>query len=293
MGLQLRVDLTATSLILIGMVLTSIVGPKEEINYSPAQLLELCLQPAFLAAMSALLLALSGCAAAMWLKRASIARSAELNPSNPNMCHVVMVAFAASGPGAICNILLKAISEMIAQNHWLEVIAPVVLLAPAAVLQLNFINRGLRYYPLTVFFPIYNTTLVFGNTTCGAIFFEEYKILFGNSVNTMVFLFGIAFVSAGILCFAWRSIGTADTTESNTSSNTNSHTNSQANQSWSNRESLRLPLQAEQEIASVQCVGLATSIGECAIGALEQLGSGSGRNVTSSRCGDNVGIAEA
>jgi len=212
--LQLRVDLTATSLILIGMTLTSIVGPKEEINYSPAELLKLCLEPAFMISMSALLLALGGCVTAMWLKRATITRAAELNPCNPNMFHVVMVAFAAAGPGAIANILLKTISEMIAQNVWLECIAPVILLAPAAVLQLNFINRGLRLYPQTVFFPIYNTLLVFGNTTCGAIYFEEFKILFQHSVNTTIFLLGILFVFAGILCFARRSNDTAEATES-------------------------------------------------------------------------------
>jgi len=250
--LQLRVDLTATSLIMIGMIMTSAVGPKKEINYSPTELLQLCKKPEFLAALSLLLLALSGCIAAMWLKRERMAQEAELNPSSPNMWHVVMVAFAASGPGAISNILLKTISEMIAQNHWLECLAPIVLLAPAAVSQLNFINRGLRHYPLTVFFPIYNTLLVFGNTTCGAIYFQEFKILFRHWVNTAVFLLGILFVSAGILCFACRGIGITDTVGSSISS--------QTNQAQTNQQSLRESLRAEQ--ASVQCVDLATSVAE-------------------------------
>jgi len=269
--LQLRVDLTATLLILTGMVMTSAVGPKQEINYSPTELLQLCMRPGFLAVMSALLLALIGCFTVMWLKRASVARAAERNPSNPNIGHVVIVAFAATGPGAISNILLKTVSEMIAQNDWLQCLASVVLLVPFAVLQLNFINRGLRYYPQTVFFPIYQTMLVVGNTTLGAIYFKEFKILFLHRANATVFLLGMLFVSAGILCFAQRSVGTTEVTEAD-------HCRS---------------LQTEQDIASVQCVGLAASFGERAIGALEQLGSGSGVNVTSSRCGDNVGCAES
>jgi len=212
--LQLRVDLTATPLILIGMALTSTVGPKTEINYSPAELVQLCLEPAFLTAMSVLLLALGGCVRAMWLKRTLITRAAELNPCNPNMFHVVMLAFAAAGFGAMANILLKTVSEMIAQNLWLDCIALVILLAPAACLELNFINRGLRYYPQTVFFPIYNTFLVFGNTTCGAIYFKEFKILFQDRVNATMYFLGILSIFAGILRFAGRSSGTAEATES-------------------------------------------------------------------------------
>jgi len=64
------------------------------------------------------------------------------------------------------------------------------LVAPFALVQINFINRGLHLYPQTLFFPVYSSLLVLANTLFGALYYEEYMHLLSTPSDFGYFVFG-------------------------------------------------------------------------------------------------------
>ena len=79
-------------------------------------------------------------------------------------------------------------------------------MAPFAVVQINFINRGLALYPQTLFFPVYSSMLVLANTIFGALYYEEYLNLLTTPSDFGYFVFGCLLIVQGINLFRWRTL---------------------------------------------------------------------------------------
>merc|ERR1712217_624576 len=69
--------------------------------------------------------------------------------------------------------------------------------------QVQAINRGLRLYPQTVFFPVYSSLLVLANTLFGICFFREDEGMLGIT-DVALFGLGIAFICIGISMYSLR-----------------------------------------------------------------------------------------
>jgi len=129
-------------------------------------------------------------------------------PQNPHLPHVLRPAIAAALCGAAANIGLKAIGELIRSHAavW-RVLFCGLLVMPAAMFQVNFINRGLFLYPQSIFMSVYGAVLVLSNTVFGAIFYREYVDLLSSISRFMCFSFGCVLILAGISLFQFREPG--------------------------------------------------------------------------------------
>jgi len=202
-------DAPATALILLGCCLTTSFGD----HSSPGQLsvddlLHFATQPLFMACMLMGTLWELVLITEMRQLHEEMERLALRRPQNPYLPHVLRPAIAAALCGAAANIGLKAIGELIRWHVgvWL-VLFCALLFAPAALLQVNFINRGLFLYPQSIFMSVYGAVLVLTNTVFGAIFYREYLDLLSSVSRFMCFSSGCVLILAGISLFRYRAHG--------------------------------------------------------------------------------------
>jgi len=203
-GRQRWPDLPATALITAGTILTTIFGSHTELDYSFEEMEELFEAPTFLVSLACLVCATAASVTYMSLRRTDIELSAMTRPTNPKICHVFLPAFAAASTGCIANIFLKVVGELFATHGemW-QIAACLPFLATLGGAQLNYLNRGLRLYMQTVFFPIYSALLMLSNTVFGMIFFREYEALLDQG-RWIGFAAGTALVVTGIVMFTLR-----------------------------------------------------------------------------------------
>lgn len=201
-------DFMAMALICAGCILSTTTGAHEDNvkNLTLHDMLRLIFDPVFIVAF--LIFGSSVIATILYeLRNAEqINKAALTNPNNPPMHHVVLPAWAAAGCGGITNIFLKGFSKMVeSQQPATHLIACIVLgVIPFASLQINFLNRGLRLYLLTIFFPTYNAMLLLNNTICGALFYHEYNQVIKSAGRTTLFALGVVSVVVGISMFRYR-----------------------------------------------------------------------------------------
>lgn len=198
-------DVPAGVLILLGTAFTTVAGPRHDSDFSGAQLTELLGGAAFLLALAMLVVVVTACLCYMRCFAAQIEDSAKARPTNPVVFEVLLPAIVASCLGALVNIGLKAFGELVKSGaaFWY---CFVWLLAAAsfAIFQLNYVNRGLRLYMQTVYFPVYNSLLVVTNTFLGLIFYNEYEDLLEDVRRCLIFAFGIVVIVIGICMFRLR-----------------------------------------------------------------------------------------
>lgn len=203
-------DLPATALILMGVVLTTSMGPHKDLVHVPGlpALERLATRPLTLALLAALAASLAACAARQRLRRSDIEEESAEFFEAPNLKHLLLPAWLAAGIGGITNIGMKVLGEFfVAGAPGLQVLGALLLgVACPAVLQQQSLNNGLRLYPQTVFFPVYSSLLVLANTILGLIFFEEYAILIRKQQESAIvgFGMGLVIVAMGIVLFSWR-----------------------------------------------------------------------------------------
>jgi len=141
----------------------------------------------------------------MRVRRGEIERLASEQQHNPHLPHVLMPALAAALCGAVANIGLKGVGELVkGRSPMLHVTLCALLVAPAALIQINFINRGLFLYPQSVFLSVYGAVLVLANTVYGAFYFEEYRALLSSTPRFAFFSFGCMMIISGIWLFKLR-----------------------------------------------------------------------------------------
>lgn len=201
-------DLPATVLILLGVVITTGTGAhKDSVTvFGIGQLQGLAMRPIALVVMFGLAVSVAASAVRQLHTRARIEEEAAERFDTPNLHHLLLPAWSAAGAGCITNVGLKVLGELMAAGaSRLQLWAALTfLVVPSALVQQQAMNKGLRLYPQTVFFPIYSALLVLTNTVFGALFFEEYLSLDGRG-RSGLFVLGIGLVMAGISLFSQRS----------------------------------------------------------------------------------------
>merc|ERR1711972_805597 len=121
---------------------------------------------------------------------------------SPSILKVVLPAWAAAGTATLTNIALKVFSELLKISLHAGIICFSLCVFPCAMVQIQSINRGLRLYPQTVFFPIYGSLLVLANSLFGSLIFQEYLGMASQKI--VLFGFGVSFVMAGISLYSQR-----------------------------------------------------------------------------------------
>mmetsp|Transcript_86436 Transcript_86436/g.217634 ORF Transcript_86436/g.217634 Transcript_86436/m.217634 type:complete len:176 (+) Transcript_86436:2-529(+) len=147
----------------------------------------------------------------MILWRDSLAECAKRRALNPNVLEVLLPSIAAGGAGCLTNIALKAVGVLLrASAPGVEIFTWAVLVALPALVQLNYLNRGLQLYPQTVFLPIYTAILVLLSTVVGAIFYEEHTELMAQPRWQHLFTLGVTWIVTGISLFTFREPESSD-----------------------------------------------------------------------------------
>lgn len=206
--LQPLPDITASVLILLGMVLTTMTGDHggDAVAMDLDRMRHLLAHEGFLMSLVCLAVAMVSGLVYMYLRREAIEEAAAVRPSNPPLHHLLLPAVMYAGFGCLTNISLKAVAELIASGVPLIVcgLAALVLIVPVACLQLNFLNRGLRLYLQVIFFPVSSAALLITNTVYGTVYYQEYSTFVHDPLNLVIFVIGVIFIAIGINTFQLR-----------------------------------------------------------------------------------------
>jgi len=197
-------DLPATGLIILGTIMTMTGGAHKEREYTPHLMWMLMWEPRFLACLFALLLCVTGTVCYMCVHSKAIEASARSRQLNPNIVEVLLPAIVAGGAGSFSNIGLKGIGVLL-RSGWsfVEILPWGLLAAAAALVQINYVSRGLRLYQQTIFLPIYQSMLVLMSSVFGMVFYQEYRQL--GLRDAASFFMGVAGIVSGVRLFACRS----------------------------------------------------------------------------------------
>lgn len=209
--LQRFPDAPATAMILCGCFLTTAFGDHDRTEpYLLSDLIHLATRPVFSATVLLGVVCEFSVLSHMRRSRQEMERLASERKENPYLAHVVLPAIAAALCGAVANIGLKGVGELVkAGSPVYQVLGCVLVVAPAAVAQVNFINRGLFLYPQSIFLSVYSALLVLANTIYGALFYEEYRVLLGSWMHFALFTLGCLIIVQGIWLFKLRKPGKA------------------------------------------------------------------------------------
>merc|ERR1712032_96770 len=190
-------DLLATLLILIGTVLTTFMGAHKDLEVSSIhQLQQLALRPEALILMGGILMTVGTSVLLQLLHCKRIEDESTSRFESPSMVKVILPAWAAAGTATLTNIALKVFSELLKISFHAGMVCFSTCVFPSAMVQIQSINRGLRLYPQTVFFPIYSSLLVLANSFFGSLIFKEYIEM--TTQKIVLFGLGVGAVIAGI-----------------------------------------------------------------------------------------------
>jgi hypothetical protein len=194
-----RVELTATAVIVVGLVFATVGGPKEDDDFGPCDILQRYGEQDFIVGTAAL-----GCMLAVSLYGLHVA---EQTPRVVR-CRPLLYAFCAGGFGGVGNMFLKAGGELAAgaftadSNSVGAWSTPhpyynLVLALVFCVLQLANINQGLRRYSAIMFLPMYNTCFVLLAGYTGALMYREFAKY--STLQWVLFPTGVSITLCGIL----------------------------------------------------------------------------------------------
>merc|ERR1712032_250419 len=208
--LQPWIDMPAAALIVLGAAQTSAAGAHEDREFSVGLLWKLLTVPTTLSYLFFTLALILLCLSFMHYFRDRIAVDAVEHADKPRLLDMLLPALTAALCAAYSNIGLKALGVMLRKGF--HGFSTAILLTTiwvavsvfAALVQLNFVNRGLRLYPQTVFLPIYKSLLIVSNTVAGLVFYEEYEKLIAYPMWFGMFMSGLANIAAGIFLFRFR-----------------------------------------------------------------------------------------
>ncbi|GBG31062.1 NIPA-like protein 2 [Hondaea fermentalgiana] len=193
-----NIEILATSIILLGLVIATASGPKSDVSLNACELLDRYDDADFLALVGVLLFA-SLVAVSLIHTKSRAVWIVRVRP--------VLYAFCAGAFGGIGNVFFKATGELAeagisedgrSQGAW-GTVHPyyhIVLIIVFAFLQISHINQGLRRYNAVLFLPLYNTAYILLSGTVGAVVYHEFADF--TEMQQMLFPVGIMHTLAGI-----------------------------------------------------------------------------------------------
>lgn len=125
--------------------------------------------------------------------------------------HPIAYAYIAGSIGGLQNITFKAVSELIGDGgssffstsdsegavvSWAFVLGTVTM----AVVQLQYMNKGLRHFDGTMFLPIYSCFIMVSGVMLGGLYYQEFSRF--TLVGISVFPVGCTMAIFGILLLA-------------------------------------------------------------------------------------------
>mmetsp|Transcript_105288 Transcript_105288/g.255616 ORF Transcript_105288/g.255616 Transcript_105288/m.255616 type:complete len:322 (-) Transcript_105288:202-1167(-) len=208
--LQPSVDIPASLLIVQGAALTSAAGVHQDRQFSVSVMWELLLSPVTVSYLMGTLMVGITCIAYMHQFHEEMAAAAVKHRDNPKVKEMLLPAVSAAVCAGYSNVGLKALGVMLHTGsdssstaaYLTTIWLPVTIIA--AVVQLNFVNRGLKLYQQTIFLPIYKSVLIVSNTAAGLVFYQEYQALLADPMWFGLFICGVASITVGIGLFRFR-----------------------------------------------------------------------------------------
>jgi hypothetical protein len=206
-----RVELTATAVIVFGLVFATVGGPKEDVDFGPCDILQRYGETDFIAGAAAL-----GCLLAASLYGLHVAeQTPRVVGSRP-----LLYAFCAGGFGGFGNLFLKAGSELAAGAVTDDANSVGVWSTPApyynlilalffSVLQLANINQGMRRYSAIMYLPLYNCMYILLSGFMGALMYREFDKY--STLQWVLFPVGVLITMCGILIMTLKEPGAKET----------------------------------------------------------------------------------
>ena len=200
-----KIEIYATFIILVGVMLTSLSGEHTTQEYSICEILDLYAYPGFISGLSVMLVMMATCIYLLHFMQ---------RPNKFDQYRVVAFAFLAGAFGSISTMMLKATSLLAfsAEGGW-DTLHPYyhfVIVITCAVSQITHINLSLKEYTAVVALPLYNAMYVVCNTAMGAVYYQEFSNY--DLWQWVVFPSGCVITLSGMLLMAH--LGTQDATVS-------------------------------------------------------------------------------
>jgi len=223
-----RVDVIASSVVLLGCLVTTLSGSHEEVNFIPTDIVRLIADEIFLQGFS-ILVALIVFMMYMVQKYSPVQYeevTAGVVPKNleepvsrsfpvemSGYFEVInrklmpfYYGFISGGLGGLQNVCFKCIGLMVKnpEGIWTTPFPyiAIVLTVTLAVTQLSYLNKGISLYDAVLILPLYNACYIFLSSSIGALFYQEFKLF--THLQWVFFPVGIVVTLLGISLFLFK-----------------------------------------------------------------------------------------
>jgi hypothetical protein len=206
-----RVELTATAVIVFGLVFATVGGPKDDVDFGPCDILQRYGETDFIAGAATL-----GCLLAASLYGLHMAeQTPRVVRSRP-----LLYAFCAGGFGGYGNMFFKAGGELAAGAVTADANSVGVWSTPTpyynlilalvfSTLQLANINQGMRRYSAIMYLPLYNCMYILLAGFMGALMYREFDKY--STLQWVLFPIGVLITMCGILIMTQKEPGAKET----------------------------------------------------------------------------------
>ncbi len=160
-----RVDMIAAGIIVFGCIVTTLTGSHASQNHTELELANLFLEPAFLILEMTFLIIGLMCYIAVITNPKNRESSTLQNKLQP-----VFFAYLCAMNGSLQNVVFKSVSELSNNSSSFSSYLIYICAVSAiflAIMQLNWLNKGLAIFKGTVYLPIYNTAQILLSTAIG------------------------------------------------------------------------------------------------------------------------------
>ena len=216
-----RIDMYATVMITIGVVLSTAFGSHATPTYPARVLISMLSDAGFLFMLIFSVLLLAACLALVHSPK-------EIADRVPLKFQIISMAFIPAMLGSLQMMFFKVIGELtknsmvgveeeevkvingtstkviklILVNEFLtfEVYLFGIIVIFLAIFQIVYMNQGLKHYNAIKFLPVYNTLLLLSSSVVGSVYFKEYDFY-----HPVAFPLGVFCISVGITLLSWKS----------------------------------------------------------------------------------------
>lgn len=205
-------DVLATVAIVVGSSLSVACADHRDRLYSQAELFSLFVRPRFLA-----YLAVVGCG--VFALYSCVVHIGRIQAEAPSVVyrtyrrqHRFCYAALSGVVGAQSVLLAKCVGTLLVATlsgdsvlllHW-QSYCIFALLSLSVVVQIHYLNEGLRQFTSTYIIPVYQSFWILTSTVSGLIFFTEYRGVFDEPATAIGFPVGVLITVAGVYVLSQR-----------------------------------------------------------------------------------------